>query len=1067
MSHRQVHRRRSCRAAAAVSTVVLLLLAACGGSGDDTVAAAPAPAPAANHAPQPAIAAAASVQAGQALGFDASASTDADGDALVYSWDFGDGSHGGGARLAHIYSAAGSRTVTLTVADGKGGVVTTTHSIDVTDGAVAGPPIPVSGYVSDSSGALAGVTARWLGGAATATTDANGKVVLQLPTGMPVVVRLSKAGYIDQTVALQLIGGVPDATFKAAMLLRKPPQDFDAAAGGTVVGTDGASVTFAPNSLVDAAGQPLAGTAQVAITPVDIRGSGVALFPGAFAGIDASGASQPIASHGTAEFVLMQGGQKLQLAAGSTATIELPIYAALNLDGTAVAPGQAIPLWSLDETSGQWVQEGSGTVVASSASPSGLALRATVGHFSWWNADDFLVPPPPYEPTPRCYRDPGPEFLPIPEPCSLGPEPPDPFAGLAVRNGRRTALDASNGFETVPSYAVRMEIPIDGGVPVPLPANLDWPLYACSQGGLYCGRVVAHGGPSVSDVVVILLEPIAQAGDCGAPTALSLPVASDVALTNVATPSCFTFTATGGDVLSIGVTPNNGSSLAGDFQVRDPAGTSIGSGTFGPAVTAQTLRRTATTAGTYTVKVTPAPNSTSGGLHLVFSARSSIPLAVPSPSITLPLTDDVDARFDVAAGQALALSVREHGLLAATLTSLADGATRSLQPSGDNSLYGAFTFRSATAIASGFSIQRGQPEQGQAPEAYVSLKPVVPLAIGDVATGSIPKSSEVTSYAFDANAGDIVYATALTDATGSGEVPPFVRMFDDQTRDFNPTQYDHNTHWRAGPFAVATTGTLRVDAFADSFVAAPNYSLRVVKVAPPVAIVPAGPVTTVAGSIAAIGDQRYYTLALNAGDVVQFSIASPDALGMLFDVLSPSPTLAFYARPLIVDLELSTVDAGNSGSNLHEAYTLMYRAPQSGDYTIHVMANSSRLVNAVGSYSFTLQKPVAMPLAPSTLVAGTLPAPYGVQRYSLAVGAAGDYRLCFRSPTWVQAELRDASGTSLRQTTNRNGGSFSNPEFVQTLAAGAYTFDVFSRESPTTSFDVVWRPAADPHPPCQ
>jgi hypothetical protein len=90
-----------------------------------------------------------------------------------------------------------------------------------------------------------------------------------------------------------------------------------------------------------------------------------------------------------------------------------------------------------------------------------------------------------------------------------------------------------------------------------------------------------------------------------------------------------------------------------------------------------------------------------------------------------------------------------------------------------------------------------------------------------------------------------------------------------------------------------------------------------------------------------------------------------------------------------------------------------------------------------------------------------------VQRYAVTVGAAGDYRFCFRSTSWVQAELRDAGGTSLAQTTNRSGSFFNDPEFVQTLAAGSYTFDVFSRESATSAFDVAWRPAGDAHPACQ
>ena len=63
----------------------------------------------------------ATVQAGTALAFDASSSSDPDKDALIFSWDFGDGSKGGVPKIAHIFAAAGNFKVALLVSDGKGG----------------------------------------------------------------------------------------------------------------------------------------------------------------------------------------------------------------------------------------------------------------------------------------------------------------------------------------------------------------------------------------------------------------------------------------------------------------------------------------------------------------------------------------------------------------------------------------------------------------------------------------------------------------------------------------------------------------------------------------------------------------------------------------------------------------------------------------------------------------------------------------------------------------------------------------------------------------------------------
>ena len=50
--------------------------------------------------------------------FDGSGSSDPNDDALTYSWDFGDGSRGSGETVTHVYRAAGTYEVALTVSDG-------------------------------------------------------------------------------------------------------------------------------------------------------------------------------------------------------------------------------------------------------------------------------------------------------------------------------------------------------------------------------------------------------------------------------------------------------------------------------------------------------------------------------------------------------------------------------------------------------------------------------------------------------------------------------------------------------------------------------------------------------------------------------------------------------------------------------------------------------------------------------------------------------------------------------------------------------------------------------------
>jgi hypothetical protein len=67
-------------------------------------------------------------KAGDALAFSATA-TDADGDTLQYTWNFGDGTSGTGALLEHTYRSAGTYTAVVTVTDG---VESATGNVTVT-----------------------------------------------------------------------------------------------------------------------------------------------------------------------------------------------------------------------------------------------------------------------------------------------------------------------------------------------------------------------------------------------------------------------------------------------------------------------------------------------------------------------------------------------------------------------------------------------------------------------------------------------------------------------------------------------------------------------------------------------------------------------------------------------------------------------------------------------------------------------------------------------------------------------------------------------------------------------
>jgi len=68
---------------------------------------------------------------GQAVAFDASSSTDADGEIVDYRWDFGDGATARGIKTVHRYQLPGVYGVRLTVTDNEGGIMTETQPVEI------------------------------------------------------------------------------------------------------------------------------------------------------------------------------------------------------------------------------------------------------------------------------------------------------------------------------------------------------------------------------------------------------------------------------------------------------------------------------------------------------------------------------------------------------------------------------------------------------------------------------------------------------------------------------------------------------------------------------------------------------------------------------------------------------------------------------------------------------------------------------------------------------------------------------------------------------------------------
>jgi hypothetical protein len=234
-------------------------------------------------------------------------------------------------------------------------------------------------------------------GAVLTQSDANGEFSLTLEPETQFVLQLSNPDFSQQVIPL--VSPSANDEFNLAnivMIARGNVHTIATNGQQTIAATDGASVTFDKANFVDADGQPLSGDLQLSITPLDVSNSrSVNAFPGLFLGLPDGGVTQEmIVSMGTVEFHFTSNGESVSLASGASAEILIPIYVNQYPNGQPIETDQTAPLRSLNEATGIWNQEGIGTVVKSSNSPTGFAYQATVSHFSWWGSDVAIATTP-------------------------------------------------------------------------------------------------------------------------------------------------------------------------------------------------------------------------------------------------------------------------------------------------------------------------------------------------------------------------------------------------------------------------------------------------------------------------------------------------------------------------------------------------------------------------------------------------------------------------------------------------------------------------------------------------
>lgn len=248
--------------------------------------------------------------------------------------------------------------------------------------------IALSGIVRDASGTpIEGVSI--VSGSSAATTNTDGFFEFDQIQVVSVqndrsVVRFSKAGYFDVVRSMDADDDAADGASWEVVMCRKENNDFTSiktysSSSDQTLQAGEMKIDMPQDGYkVDGTGAGYTGKVKSEMVYLDPNNERFSeMMPGGdLVAVRSDNSSAQLVSYGMTDLnMYAENGDKLQLKDGCKAKLTFPIPA-----GMGENPPASIPLWSFNEKTGLWEEEGS-------AALQGNVYVGEVAHFSWVNLD--------------------------------------------------------------------------------------------------------------------------------------------------------------------------------------------------------------------------------------------------------------------------------------------------------------------------------------------------------------------------------------------------------------------------------------------------------------------------------------------------------------------------------------------------------------------------------------------------------------------------------------------------------------------------------------------------------